>query len=77
MSKMHNCQIPDCPFHTGGECWLNLSSTAKEVVRELRTTRTIYYRFQADGLFASKETWYAIIGVLNDRIEQLTKGSQI
>jgi len=74
---IEQCEVPDCPYRTGGECWLNLPSTAKEVVRELRTTRTVYRQFQADGLVANKETWYAIIGVLDDRIEQLTKGSRI
>lgn len=68
-----NCEIPDCPEHTGGTCFKQLTAPEKEVVRELRTTRNVFRQFKADGLSEFSEIgWRMIFGTLDDRIEQIT-----
>lgn len=83
--KVHDrCMIPDCPALSGGKCWSELPASAKEAVRELRDVVRVYNDFKAadlsnraDAKYVTAEGWHMLLGVLTDRIEQLTGGSKL
>lgn len=71
--KNRECEIPDCPELTGGTCWLQLTATEKEVVRELRTTLNIYAEMELPMMLHVPEgAWHAIRSVITDRIYQIS-----
>lgn len=80
------CTSPDCSFHTGGTCFMDLTREQVEVVRELRAIRNVYDQFELDGLIDTMESpprpyvtwrgWKLVRNVITDRIEEIT-GSRV